>query len=267
MQPVIENGRVEMYTRLSPQYFLLSLRSPKIARTIEPGQFVMIEVQKGHDPLLRRPFSAHRVVSAGNGEPEIVEVLVQIVGRGTRLLSEAKPGSSLSVVGPLGQGFKCDGPGRRVLVVGGGCGIAPLPFAAERLLEAGHRIEIYYGAGTEAELVIRETLSSLGAPTHISTDDGSAGHYGLVTDLVRRTLDLPREQETAIVACGPLPMLRAVKALAVEYTIDCQLSLETMMACGFGVCLGCTVHSAAGNGDYVLTCMEGPVFDMERIKL
>lgn len=265
---------------------LLRLAAPEIAAAARPGQFVMLRVGHGSDPLLARPFSIHGV--DGNE----VLILYRVVGRGTKLLSFVRPGKKLLVWGPLGSAFDLSAPLN--VLVAGGMGAAPLCFAAARL-EAAPKVAVYLSAAASAEELrpLEERLSAslrwgtasgpwerlagfLGpklasagsgdTPDVLlasATDDGSHGVKGLATDLLAEALDNLDGQAPAVLACGPLPMLKAVAGLCAGRAVPCQVSLESPMACGVGACLGCVVPAAGGG--YLRACQEGPVLDANRV--
>ncbi len=215
----------------------------------------MLRVAPGIDPLLRRPFSIHRMLEGGE-----FEVLFRVVGRGTRILANVHVGDRVDALGPLGRGFRVEG--NRPLIVGGGIGVAPLLFLAESFLEAGIRPKLLVGARTERDLLCQDDFSCLALPFAVATEDGSAGSPGQVTRLLAREIAEGTEGMT-VYACGPLPMLKAVSRLCGEHGIPCQVSMEAHMACGIGACLGCVVP--APGGGYVRVCREGPVFQASEI--
>ncbi|MFH2127401.1 MAG: dihydroorotate dehydrogenase electron transfer subunit [Pseudomonadota bacterium] len=241
---------------VGPEIFLLTLQAPAMAAKAKPGQFVMLRVSPGPDPLLARPFSIH---GADGGK---LLILYQVKGKGTKLLAQARPGVELLTWGPLGRGFDLDA--ERPVLVAGGMGIAPMAFAAERLEERGAAFEAFYGLAAKEALVAWDSVSGEGAFylegwgwTGASEDD-SIGHHGLVTEPLRTRLE--REPlPGAVLACGPIPMLKAVALLCAEFGVTCQTSLEAPMACGVGACLGCAIPAA--NGGYVRACQEGPVME------
>ncbi len=273
-----------------PEVFLLTLETPEIAAAARPGQFVMLKVAPGPDPLLARPFSVH-----GTDGGKLL-ILYQVRGKGTRLLAEAEPGLELTLWGPQGRGFDLGGAKRPILVAGG-MGMAPLAFAAKVLEERAipslflngganqesirgleDRLEAMLVAGIERGSVERlrsffaaktkaaETSFS-GAPRIIlgtSTEDGSFGHKGLVTDLLEESLSASQDlQPDLVLSCGPLPMLKAVARICAKQKVASQVSLEAPMACGVGACQGC-VQPAAGGG-YLRVCQEGPVLDAAQV--
>lgn len=240
----------------------MRLTCPEIGEKAEPGQFVMVKAadQQSDDPLLPRPFSVHRA------DPEGFEILYKVVGKGTRSLGRLKAGGELSVYGPLGNGFTLESGGS-FLLVGGGIGVAPLLFLAERLKAAGPPVDlrIVIGAGSAGEIVEEDRFGKLGTNgIEVATEDGSRGLKGLVTDLLFETGNLNAAR--MVYTCGPLAMLEAVNRWCLENSLSCQVSTETVMACGIGACLGCAVEGAGRPHDrYLHVCMDGPVFDSRQL--
>lgn len=248
----------------------MTLEAPGIARAARPGQFVMLQVHGGRDPLLRRPMSVCRAPGASRRR---VEILYKVVGEGTRRLSRQPVGVRLAALGPLGNGFRLPA-GRRggeeppPLLVAGGVGIAIFPFLAEALRARGARPLLLYGARTSRDLVGLDLFRSRGVDVRLATEDGSRGTKGFVTALLEPLLG-GAGPRPAIFACGPTPMLRAVGALALERGAPCQLALESQMPCGIGVCLGCVVACPgdASGPIYRRVCTEGPVFEAGEVRL
>ena len=253
----IEQCAVEDVRRAGEGIFLLSFTSRTISRTLRPGQFVNIRVDGGCDALLRRPFSAYRI------RGEVVEIIFQVVGRGTDALRRKVPGDSIDVMGPLGVPFRTDGGDfRTAVLVGGGLGVAPLPILTEALRGCGVTIMTFLGARTSAHLVTSH-LEGL----RTATDDGSAGYHGTVVDLAAHTMRESPPPLPKIFACGPTPMLRAVASLARASGIPCEVSLEGPMGCGIGICQGCPVERAGEEPAYALMCKDGPTFDISTIRI
>lgn len=245
-------AKVRAQIKTGEAAYLLSFESPEIAREARPGQFVHIKTAAGSDPLLRRPFSICRVLP----EEEIVTVWFQAVGKGTALLSDLMPWDKVDVLGPLGRGFDTEIAGAKVYLVGGGVGIAPLIFLGERLA-ATNEVTLLGGGKNAEQLETAQDLSA--ALTGLwAAEDGSMGRKELVTDLLAR--QLAKEKPERIYACGPHGMLRAVAELAHQHNIPLQVSLESVMACGIGACLGCAWPKAKGESGYVKVCKDGPVF-------
>ena len=253
---------------LTGSYYRLAFNLPQVTRVAQPGQFLMLHINQGYRPFLRRPFSIHRV------SPQI-EILYEVVGKGTQLLSQKKPGQYLGVLGPLGNGFNYQlpitnyaassstlslGGGQLPILIGGGIGIAPLLFLAEELITVHCQpLIVLIGAKTRKEILCQKEFANLGASVKISTDDGSAGFKGKVTELLKITLSKTcQRQSTTIYACGPKSMLKEIAIISKQYNIPAQISLDEYMACGLGVCLGCMIETKEG---YQRVCKEGPVFD------
>jgi dihydroorotate dehydrogenase electron transfer subunit len=246
---IISNRKVAENT------FLMALDSPEIASIAIPGQFVMVRVGNGLDPLLRRPFSLCGI----DGESRIF-CLYRVVGRGTSILSRMNTGETLSVLGPLGKGFPAPEKQEHALLVAGGMGIAPLIFLSEKIKSA--LSGFFAGYGSSRDLVPFADLNLGDSKVSIATEDGSAGHKGLVTDLLEAGLVQLPEGMPRVYACGPLPMLKAVSAITAGKNVPCQVSLEASMACGLGACQGCAVKVGLDGGtEYGHVCQDGPVFD------
>lgn len=234
---------------------------PELGAAARPGQFVTLRFSDKSGPLLRRPFSIHGLIQ-DDGCFTGVDILYKKVGSFTRRLSEMSPGTSLNMLGPLGNDFEVPGSARRIWMVAGGVGVAPLVFLAQSLAEQGVDMpacSVFIGGQTQRDLVCQDRFSRLGMMVYPVTEDGSAGEKGLVTG--------PLERETAprppdlICACGPLAMLRAVAGIARKHGVACRVSLETIMACGLGACLGCAVETVGSPDAYRHVCIDGPVFD------
>jgi dihydroorotate dehydrogenase electron transfer subunit len=239
--------------RIGGEVFLMGLRSAEVVAEARPGQFVMVRVGDGSDPLLRRPFS---ICGCRNGE--LFLILYKVVGRGTAIMSGLKQGDRIDVLGPLGRGFGTPPEGARSFLVGGGLGIAPLLFMAERL---GAKDMLFLaGARTDRELISPKHLDLDFEPL-IATDDGTFGFKGTVVDLFKVNLMKGPGGPRTVFACGPLPMLKGLWSLAGPANIPCEVSLEASMACGLGACQGCAVRAAKGQPEpYSLVCRDGPVF-------
>lgn len=242
--------RVLKKTELAPGVFDLTVLFPQAARIARPGQFAQFLVP---GKTLRRPIS----ICAIDREAGALRFVVQIRGEGTRELSRIPPGGTVNLLAPLGKGFEPGDTSRRAVFVGGGIGVPPLLAAAEPF---GQNAAAALGFRSADGVILVKDFEALGCRTLVATDDGSAGHRGPVTELLR---DLPFE---VAFACGPKPMLRAVAELARERGVPCWVSMEERMACGVGACLGCAVKLRGGSGgDYGRVCRDGPVFDAGRI--
>lgn len=241
---------------LSDRYFCLTVMAPQIAEAAEPGQFVQIKCGDHFDPFLRRPISIHRL----DKESGMMEFLIEKKGKGTIWLSSRKVGDKLDLLGPLGKGFNLKTG--QVMLVGGGIGVAPLLALGELLKSDGNPPLTLLGANTEQEILKLSDFMRASQRVQIATVDGSMGKQGLVTDLLVRELE--NGFKGFIYTCGPNPMIDAVAKIAGEYGLKGEASLEANMACGIGVCLGCT-HSIKreNNEGYIHVCVDGPVFPLE----
>jgi len=244
--------------------FLMRLENPAISRAAQPGQFVNVRVRDEAIPLLRRPFSVcHTDRDAGT-----FDLLWKIYGSATELMTRARPGDRFNVLGPLGSGFSISSTTKNAIVIAGGLGVAPMPLLVESLREKRIQVKAQIGARRSDELWGEEIFESLGAHVSCATDDGSRGHKGFVTSLLQEELKKNREFE--VFACGPMPMLAKVSQICLEAQVNAQLSVETMMGCGFGICMGCPMIPAKGvkeHGRYLLACLDGPVFRAGEVAL
>ncbi|MCX5864451.1 MAG: dihydroorotate dehydrogenase electron transfer subunit [Deltaproteobacteria bacterium] len=256
-----EQAEIVRQEQLTPDIFRLTLTAPQIASSARPGQFVMVQTTSYYDPLLRRPLSIHQTVA-----DEQVQLMYKVVGKGTRLLAGMTPGQKLNLTGPLGHGFDLAGR-QAICLVGGGMGIAPLYFLAREILRTNKppKCVVLLGARTAAELgpLPRDFMDIGITETHLATDDASLGHHGFVADLLAQHLN-PDHQWT-VCTCGPHPMMKAVVSQCRKQGWGCQVSLETMMACGISACLGCAIPPADLSGPYLHVCKDGPVFKAEEV--
>lgn len=260
--PVLRNEQI------TPDIYRLTLEAPAITELSNPGQFVMV---KGADnkglPLLRRPFSIHQ--SSADGK---LQILFKKLGPGTSFLARKVAGEILSLVGPLGKGFSLSDLTKHICVIGGGMGMAPLFYLTEELLcnpAKSQQIKVLMGSTTGNEIRgIGNDFKNLGAEVHLATDDGSAGHQGLVTDLLASKLN--QDEKWSVLTCGPYPMMKGVVEFCRRKEWPCQVSMETLMACGISACLGCAVQAAAQNNNpqepYLHVCKDGPVFRAEELE-
>jgi dihydroorotate dehydrogenase electron transfer subunit len=241
---------------VGPSIHIVSFESPPIASSVQPGQFVNVRVSESSVPLLRRPFSVYRV------ERDDVSIIFNVVGLGTRSLSQKRIGEQLDVIGPLGRPFSIDDDYSTALLVAGGLGVAPLPLLTRELKRCQQKFVTYCGAQT-AEQLVEQHLENL----HVATDDGTKGFHGTVIDLLRSHLESEQCDSPKIFGCGPTAMLRSLTRLANEFSISCEVSLESAMACGIGICQGCPVERRNGEKKYALVCADGPVFDTRTIRI
>jgi dihydroorotate dehydrogenase electron transfer subunit len=233
----------------------------------EPGQFVMLGFQDGRDPLLRRPFSIHRLIAL-NGAFRGIELLYKVVGPATRRMAQLKAGDSVSLLGPLGSAYRVPAQARRVYLAAGGIGVAPLLFLAERLKPMRPHLDgwrLFLGGRSREDLLCAERFETLGIAVHLTTDDGSFGAQCLVTHPFE--VAVAAAPPDLVLACGPPGMLQCVLGIVRRHRIPCQVSIETMMACGMGACLGCAVEGRRETGRYLHACLDGPVFDAADIEL
>ncbi len=269
---VLENVQVARDT------FRLRLADPEMARVIRPGQFLMIRPTTGVDPLLGRPFALYDVVRDDRGEPIAVDVVYLVMGRGTLALSRVHPCESLEIWGPLGNGF-AKPPSGNVLCIAGGIGQTPFlalgkwwtgraSYAGINSADSLHssKVSLLWGVRSADLLAGLDDFKQAGLEVEIATDDGSAGHHGYVTDLLKARL-ASGERPAKIVGCGPPPMLKALATIAEKAGIDCDLSLENHMACGFGACFSCVapILQEDGTSDLRRVCVEGPIFDAKSV--
>ena len=255
------NANVVENICLGGKYHRIRILAPEIATVARTGQFCMLRPEISGDSLLRRPFSIAAV-----RDREILEFAYTTIGRGTTLLSQQQPGDRILCLGPLGNSFPI-ADGRKAISVAGGIGIAPFPFLNRVLNE--HRIfpSTYYGARSSAELVYLEELNQLSDKLVIATDDGSAGFHGFITQVLEK--DLQAGEDSVLYACGPHPMLRRVKEIAEKFDIPAYLSMEEIMGCGVGICIGCPIPGVNLSGENVqyLCCKDGPIFPSSLVRL
>ena len=259
-------AKVLRNTQLSKDYNVIALAAPEIAEISKPGQFVMIRPESGTDPLLRRPFSVFEVLRRNNSI-EGLSLLNKRAGITTELLHEAAVGSVFSCLGPLGQPFNPIHPPAEAWLVAGGVGLAPFVTMVEAFKKEKVQTTLFYGARTSQELFYLDWFSERGVKLVLSTEDGSNGDRGRVTEPLERALDSASNIDIKIYACGPEPMLAAVAKLAHQFERPCEVSVERVMGCGMGGCYSCVipVRDKLGNKHYVRSCLNGPVFSGDEI--
>jgi len=274
-------ARVLEHVPLARGTHRVRLACPDLARQIVPGQFVMLRLPGTDDPLLGRPLALYDTVLDDAGTPIGIDVVYLVVGKMTGRLTKVVAGDALQIWGPLGNGFPARAVEHLMMVAGG---IGKTPFAAlgreflgkrsygdpTRRGAQASRVTLCYGARSQEYLAGVEDFQLLGVDVRLATDDGSAGAKGFVTAELERLLSEPNAapvDQTRIVCCGPEPMMAAVAKIAAARGIACEVSLETPMACGLGICFSCVarVRDASGEWDYRRTCVEGPVFDASTI--
>ena len=236
---------------------LLTLRAPRIVESgVSPGQFVNVAAGDA-SRLLRRPVSV-MAVDRANG---VLDLAIMRVGEGTRAICSMPCGSAVQLLGPLGRPFTLGGA-KRVYCVGGGMGVAPVRFAAGAFIAEGCDVTAFYGFKSSAYIF---GLKGLACRAHLTTDDGSMGRRGPITEALTDAIGQARPD--LIIACGPEAMLRAVKDIAIRDRIPCQISLEARMACGVGACLVCACKAGASGNAYRRVCADGPVFDIGEVNI
>ena len=251
----VQDLLVTKVTSLNKRHFILELMAPEKFPLILPGQFAQVLVENSPSTFLRRPFSIHSVDYQNN----TLRLLIQIIGEGTRHLANLKEGDHLNLIYPLGNSFSIPFT-KDVLLVGGGAGVAPLLFMSQFLNQRQIRPTILLGFRTKEEVSEIEEYSKFGRVL-VTTDDGTEGEKGFVVDhsvFHRERLDFKK-----IYCCGPEAMMKAVAKIARLHKIECEVSLENTMACGFGVCLCCITPTDKGNER---VCVEGPVFNVSRLR-
>ncbi len=266
-EAVLTKSVVRGNTEVAPGHFEMTLEAQSAFRRPEAGQFVMIRIADG-GVFLPRPFS---ICGWDETPSPRMKILYRVVGRGTAGLSRLEPGRTLDMTGPFGRGFSMPGDDRDVVLVGGGIGMAPLLYLLQRCLPGGGqrsgRLAVYAGARTAALLVGIARVRESGAVLRVSTDDGSDGFHGPVTERFARERGEWDGEKTSLYACGPRPMLRSLQGLLRGSAMSCEASLEERMACGLGACLGCAVavRGEAGKRVFLRVCKEGPVFPLQDI--
>lgn len=252
----VENFQVIENKTLNPTNFLIRLKSSITLPELHPGQFVNIEVKNSSETFLRRPFSIFEYNKTENS----ISLIVKILGQGSKKLTESEVGDTLSLIFPLGKSFTYPDVQDRILLVGGGSGVAPLLFLAKQSGLPSTKVDILLGAKTVNDHINVNEYEQY-SKFHFSTEDGSIGESGFVTHhsiFVNQLNDYDK-----IYACGPDGMMKAVAKAAQASGIFCEVSLENLMACGFGVCLCCIEPTVDGN---LCVCTEGPVFNINKLK-
>lgn len=262
---------ISEHVRLARDTYRVRLECEPIATRIRPGQFVMLRLPRTTDPLLGRPFALYDIPQ-GSGQ-DAIDIVYVVIGKMTGRLAHLRVGEEVEIWGPLGKGFLPIPESDHVTLVAGGIGQTPfLAYARELLGARGYAgesarrrtqaVSLFYGVRSSDLAAGLDDFIEAGVAVHLATDDGSAGHPGLVTELLRAS-----QPTGPLIACGPMPMMRAVAAIAREWGRPCQVSLETPMACGFGVCFSCVTQVKTTDGwDYRRVCMDGPVFDAEQLQ-
>jgi dihydroorotate dehydrogenase electron transfer subunit len=256
MKKLVENFTVLQNEACNSTNFHITLQSESPLTDIQPGQFTNVDIPFNKDVFLRRPFSIFEV----DHDQRTLSLLVKVLGKGSLSLTMVQPGQKLSLIYPLGKGFTHPSPGEKILAVGGGSGVAPVLHLVRNASAGPDAADVILGARSAADQLTNIERYAQYASLHYTTNDGSMGVKGVVTDhpLFSRLTDYDR-----IYACGPLPMMKAVANAARTAGISCEVSLENLMACGFGVCLCCIEPTIKGN---LCVCIEGPVFNINELK-
>lgn len=251
--------------QLKEDLYKFSVQAPEIVENAKPGHFIEIRVLDNIEPLLRRPISIYNI----DKETGILEFIFQVKGKGTEILAKRNIGEELDIIGPLGYGTFDIKEYKNVAIIGGGIGTFPLYELAKELKEkTSSNVNIYLGFRNKDLVVLEEEFKAVSDNLIITTDDGSYGISGFAINELKK--DIEANTIDKIFACGPLPMLKAVQALAIEKDIPCQISLEEKMACGLGVCLGCAVKTAKSPKEapeYWHVCKAGPVFNATDVEI
>ncbi|MCK9611869.1 MAG: dihydroorotate dehydrogenase electron transfer subunit [Bacteroidales bacterium] len=253
MKKYINDLTVCANKKLNPQYFILSLTSKYPLPEMLPGQFVEVKINNNHDVFLRRPISIHQV----DYEKNILYLLIKVVGKGTQTLSKLKAGDTLNIIYPLGNTFTYEGV-KKALLAGGGCGIAPMLYLAAFLHKNNIETDILLGGRTSEDILEEEEFEKYGK-VFVATDDGSLGEKGFLT---KHSVFENLSSYDRLYCCGPTPMMKVMAGIATEKNIDCEVSLENLMACGIGACLCCVTATTEG---HKCVCTEGPVFNTKQL--
>jgi dihydroorotate dehydrogenase electron transfer subunit len=248
----LASARIISNSEILPQIYLMRVRAPVIAALATPGQYVMVRCGGGHDMPLRRPLGIHRIYQDG------IALLFTVVGRGTAWLSERKAGEQVDLFGPLGKGFEIHPSSRSLLLVAGGVGVAPLVALAESAMSKGISVILLIGEKSSAKIYPSHLLPS-GIEPVVTTEDGSLGQKGVITDILPQFIP----EADQIFACGPLPMYRAMAKMSSKFgNKPVYVLLETVMGCGVGACLSCSIET---KHERKLVCKDGPVFELNDI--
>jgi dihydroorotate dehydrogenase electron transfer subunit len=255
--------------QVAPRLYHMGLSCQVDFDEIVPGQFVMIQIDNGKGLLLRRPFSIFGILGSPD-KPQGMELLYKVVGQGTNGLSKYAEGQFCDILGPLGRGFRLNNLKKndRYYLTAGGIGVAPIRFLAQYMARLGfvpHQCHVFIGGQSRSDFICGDDFSNMGMPVTVTTDDGSLGDQCLITDPLREAVSA--NPPAALFACGPEGMLKCIGGIVDKYPFDCQLSMETMMACGIGACLGCAMEGRDPKKAYCHVCIDGPVFDARELKL
>ena len=258
---ICDSGFVTENVCVAQNTYRLRLTAEKIAPLVRPGRFVMLRLPNRSDPLLGRPLAVYRTTPDG-----LLDVVYLVVGKMTKRLAEIKPGEPLEIWGPLGNGFDTTGYDR-IVMVAGGIGQTPFLMLAKQFCgtHGGESATLLLGARTKERICCVDDFREVGTKVLLATDDGSEGHHGPVTELIPTAIS--ETNNTKVFCCGPRPMLQSAFAQCQKLGLPCDVSLESPMACGLGICYSCVVEYRQGDAyEYVRTCYDGPVFDAYRLR-
>ena len=262
--PVKSFAKLIKKEQLKSDIFKYSVEAPEIVKDAKQGQFIEIRVSDNVEPFLRRPISIHNM----DKENGILEFIFQVKGKGTKILSQKEEGDFIDIIGPLGHGTFEYNNFQNIAIIGGGIGVFPLYELAKNAKNDGKNVNIYLGFRNKDFVVLEDEFKELANELILTTDDGSYSEKGFAIDFLKK--DVEDGKIDCIFACGPLPMLKAVRNYAIEKNIPCQISLEEKMGCGLGVCLGCAVKTAESSSEkpeYVHVCKAGPVFEAKDVEI
>ena len=262
--PVNIKAKLLKKEELATGIFKFSVQADEIIKTAKAGNFIEIRVNDDIEPFLRRPISIHNI----DRENGILEFIFQEKGKGTKILSSKREEELIEIIGPLGFGTFKYSNYNKLGIIGGGIGVFPLYELAKCAQAEGKRVNTYLGFRNKELVVLENEFKEVSNDLIVTTDDGSYSQKGFAIDFLKK--DIEEGNIDSIYACGPLPMLKAVKELAIEKNIPCQISLEEKMACGLGVCLGCAVKTAASHKEtpeYWHVCKARPVFQAKDVEL
>lgn len=255
---VVEQVKIVTKEQLKSDIFKFAIASEKMASIALPGQFLEIRVNDDIEPFLRRPISIYKI----DKEKNQLEFIFQVKGKGTEILSGKQVGDKISVMGPLGKGTFAFQNCKKISIIGGGIGVFPL-YELARQASQNAEVTTYLGFRNKDFVVLEDEFSKVSNKLVITTDDGTYGESGFAINYLKA--DCENEKPDCIFACGPLPMLKAVRDFAMENNIPAQVSLEERMGCGIGICLGCAVKDKKAEG-YKHVCKDGPVFDVNDVE-
>ncbi len=254
MSKIQNKFKVVSNKELCPRFYCLSLDAKVLVNKIQPGQFIHIKVSDGFEPFFRRPFSVYRA-------QKTVDILYEPIGLGTKLLLQKKVGEELDVLGPLGNCFSEPPAGtQQVVMIAGGIGVAPFLLLTDKLKKEKYELILLYGGRTKNHVYPMKEFKANGVKVYVSTDDGSVGRKGRVSELYSKIN--PDAKTTFVYTCGPQAMMKSVQAFARQQHLRAEASCEEVMACALGACLGCSIPTTKG---YKTTCYDGPVFDLQEV--